>query len=118
LPEAIIAFGIGYTDRPASPASLIEAGYKVVNSAFGLSASRIKAYQAAGLWVNLWVVDEPWQYSRIWFAGADSVTTNYPQRWLAMSRPVLALPYNIYLSAWGLFGLLLAGIFWWSIRSR
>jgi glycerophosphoryl diester phosphodiesterase len=116
LPEAIFAYGIGYTDRPASPASLVEAGYKVVNSAFGLSAGRIRAYQVAGLWVNLWVVDEPWQYSRLWLAGANSVTSNVPQDFKAMPSPVLAFPYRTYLLTWGLFALLAAAVYWRSIR--
>jgi glycerophosphoryl diester phosphodiesterase len=112
LPGAILADGIGYTDRPLAPAALAAQGYKVVNSVYGLSVARIHAYQQAGLWVNLWVVDEPWQYSRLWLAGADSVTSNNPQIFLAMKRPLLALPYTLYLLLWALIGFIAAVLFW------
>jgi glycerophosphoryl diester phosphodiesterase len=112
LPDAILAAGIGYTGIRPSPASLVAGGYRVVNSVYGLSIRRIYAYQAAGLWVNLWVVDEPWQYSRLWLAGADSVTSNNSRGLLAMPRPLLALPYRIYLSVWGFLGLLVAAVVW------
>ncbi|MBN2389249.1 MAG: hypothetical protein JXR84_00915 [Anaerolineae bacterium] len=108
LPGAILAAGIGYTGIPPSPASLVADGYRVVNSVYGLSIRRIHAYQDAGLWVNLWVVDEPWQYSRLWLAGADSVTSNNSQGLLAMPRPVLAMPYGIYLLVWGFLGVIAA----------
>jgi len=117
LPDAILAAGIGYTDDPPSPASLVTGGYRVVNSMYGLSNRRIEAYHDAGLWVNLWVVDEPWQYSRFWLAGADSVTTNDPQAFLALPHPVLAVPYSIYLPGWGLLGLIAAFVFYWKTRT-
>ena len=41
LPDAILAAGIGYTDIPPSPASLVANGYRVVNSVYGLSNRRI-----------------------------------------------------------------------------
>ena len=116
LPDAILAAEIGYTDIPPSPASLVANGYRVVNSVYGLSDRMIHAYQNAGLWVNLWVVDEPWQYSRLWLAGADSVASSYSQSFLAMSRPVLAMPYNIYLAAWGFLGVIAAFIYWQTTR--
>jgi hypothetical protein len=56
------------------------------------------------------VVDEPWQYSRLWLAGADSVTSNVVQTFAAMARPVLALVYPAYLLIWGLVGLLAVGL--------
>jgi glycerophosphoryl diester phosphodiesterase len=108
LPDAILADGIGYTDIPPTPESLVSDGYRVVNSVYGLSDGMIHAYQKAGLWVNLWLVDEPWQYSRLWLAGADSVSSNDIQGLLALPRPVLAMPYNIYLPVWGLLGVIAA----------
>jgi glycerophosphoryl diester phosphodiesterase len=116
LPGAILAAGIGYTEIPPSPASLVADGYRVVNSVYGLSNRRIHAYQNAGLWVNLWVVDEPWQYSRLWLAGASSVTSNNSQGLLAMPRPILAMPYGIYLPVWGLLGVIAALACWWTTR--
>jgi glycerophosphoryl diester phosphodiesterase len=116
LPDAILAAEIGYKDTPPSPESLASDGYSVVNSVYGLSSGMIQAYRKAGLWVNLWVVDEPWQFSRLWLAGADSVATGDIQGFLALSRPVLALPYGVYLSIWGLLGVLAGGVYWRSTR--
>jgi glycerophosphoryl diester phosphodiesterase len=118
LPNAILAAGIGYTQIPPSPASLTAEGYRVVNSVYGLSNRRIQAYQNAGLWVNLWVVDEPWQYSRLWLAGADSVASNNSQGLLAMQSPTLAMPYRIYLPLWGLMGVMAACLYWLTNRKR
>jgi glycerophosphoryl diester phosphodiesterase len=112
LPDVIPAAEIGYTDIPPLPASLYASGYRVVNSVYGLSNRMIHAYQNAGLWVNLWVVDEPWQYSRLWLAGANSVTSSYSQSLLAMPRPVLAMPSSIYLGIWALLGVIAAIIYW------
>ncbi len=110
LPDAILARGIGYTDVPPAPDSLLTDGYQIVNSAYGLSLRRIRAYQDAGMWVNLWVVDEPWQYSRLWLAGTDSVTSNNAQTFCFMSRPLMAMPYTLYLAIWGMVGIIAAGI--------
>lgn len=109
LPEAILAKGLDYRDAPA-PQELMNAGYQLVNSEFGLSNRMIHSYQTSGLWVNLWTVDEPWQYSRVWLAGADSVTSNNVQILMVMPRPVLAIPYSAYLGIWGLTGILLAAL--------
>ncbi len=117
LPEAILATGIDYKERPPAPDALIASGFRVVNSVYGLSQRQIQAYRNAGLWVNLWVVDEPWQYSRLWLAGAGSVTTNRPQRLLTISRPVLAMPYGIYLALWGFLGTMAVLVTWAAPRS-
>jgi len=116
LPNAILAAGIGYTEIPPSPESLVADGYRVINGVYGLSDRRIHAYQNAGLWVNLWVVDEPWQYSRLWLAGADSVTSSNVQGFLALPRPVLAMPYGTYLPIWGFLGAIAAAVYWWTTR--
>ncbi|MBN2385594.1 MAG: hypothetical protein JXB85_01140 [Anaerolineales bacterium] len=112
LPDAILTAGIGYYEYPPSPAALAADGYRVVNSVYSLSNRRIHAYQDAGLWVNLWLVDEPWQYSRLWLAGVNSVTSNYVQTFAAMSHPVAAITVPVYLAIWGAVGLLAAGLYW------
>lgn len=112
LPEAVLAAGVNYRHPPA-PDELVSAGYRVVNSEFGLSNRMIRTYKDAGLWVNLYTVDEPWQYSRLWLAGADSVTSNTIQEFIALSRPVMAMPYSIYLIVWGLIGIGAAGSYAW-----
>jgi glycerophosphoryl diester phosphodiesterase len=111
LPDAILAAGIGYNENPPSPATLVADGYRVVNSIFSLSNRRVHAYQEAGLWVNLWVVDESWQYSRLWLAGVNSVTSSYVQTFAAISRPVAAIPYPVYLAIWGVVGLLASWLY-------
>jgi len=107
LPQAILSAGVDYS-RPPAPQGLVAAGYQLVNSEFGLSNRMIHAYQQAGLWVNLWTVDEPWQYSRLWSSGADSVTSNNVQVLAGMTHPVMALTYSVYLVVWGLLGILAA----------
>ena len=111
LPDAILAAGIGYNDNPPSPAELVADGYRVVNSVYSLSNQRIHAYQEAGLWVNLWVVDEPWQYSSLWLAGVNSVTSSYIQTLAAISQPVAAMTYPVYLAVWGVIGLIAAWMY-------
>ena len=68
----------------------------------------IQAYQRSGLWVNLWTVDEPWQYSRLWHSGADSVTSNNVHILAGMTQPVMTLSYSVYLVVWGLAGIMAA----------
>ena len=106
VPNAILAAGIGYNDNPPSPAALVADGYQVVNSVDNLTNQKIHAYQAAGVWVNLWVVDEPWLYSHFWLAGVNSVTSSYVQTLAAMPHPIAAMPYPVYLAFWGVAGLL------------
>jgi len=107
LPQAILSAGIDYSRTPA-PQELVAAGYQVVNSEFGLSNGMIQAYQRSGLWVNLWTVDEPWQYSRLWHSGADSVTSNNVHILAGMTQPVMTLSYSVYLVVWGLAGIMAA----------
>jgi len=107
LPQAILSAGIDYSRAPV-PQELVAAGYQLVNSEFGLSNGMLQAYQRSGLWVNLWTLDEPWQYSRLWLAGADSVTSNNVHVLAGMTKPVMALSYSVYLVVWGLAGILAA----------
>ncbi|MCX6039119.1 MAG: glycerophosphodiester phosphodiesterase family protein [Chloroflexi bacterium] len=109
LPQAILSAGIDYSRAPA-PQELVATGYQLVNSEVGLTNGLIQAYQRSGLWVNLWTVDEPWQYSRLWRFGADSVTSNNIHVLAGMSRPVMALSYSVYLVMWGLAGILAAAL--------
>ncbi|HPO59259.1 MAG TPA: hypothetical protein PLV53_10480, partial [Anaerolineaceae bacterium] len=70
------------------------------------------------LWVNLWVVDEPWLYSRLWLAGVDSMTSNNVQDLITLPRPAFALPYDLYLLVWGGLGMAAAGVVVWSARYK
>jgi glycerophosphoryl diester phosphodiesterase len=117
LPEAILAKGLDYGNVPP-PQELVDDGYQLVNSEFGLSNRMIHAYQKAGLWVNLWTVDEPWQYSRLWLAGADSVTSNNIQAMNVLSAPIMALSYSIYLIVWSLIGIATVVILFVLVRSK
>jgi hypothetical protein len=67
----------------------------------------IRTYQDAGLWVNLYTVDEPWQFSRFWLSGVDSITTNNLHLFTTLNQPVFSLPLASYLALWlilNLFG--------------
>jgi hypothetical protein len=63
------------------------------------------------LWVNLWLVDEPWQYSSLWLAGVNSVASSYVQTLAVIPHPVAAITYPVYLVIWGVIGLLVAWLY-------
>ncbi|MBN2385956.1 MAG: hypothetical protein JXB85_02980 [Anaerolineales bacterium] len=118
LPGVTLAAGIDYRRNPPSPEDLVSAGYRVVNSEYGLSNRRLRLFHQAGLWVNLWTVDETWQYSRLWLAGADSVTSNNVQGLIALRRPLLAIPYPFFLILWILAGAFAARILGGSLANQ
>ena len=78
----------------------------MINTEYSLSPSSIQEYRQAGLGVNLWTVDEPWQFSRLWLLGVNSVTTNNVQTFKDLAAPVLALPKTTYSYIWGFFSLI------------
>ena len=104
-PGMKLAAGIDSLHPPAA-AELVAQGYQVVNGEYSLSATAIQAYHAAGLWVNLWTVDEPWQFSRLWLLGVESVTTNNLQNLAGMQAPIFSMNAIEYLLIWVIFGLL------------
>ena len=104
------AYFIDYRTPPPAVGSK-EAGYQIINSEYGLSKSWIRQYQAAGLWINLYTIDEPWQFSRLWLLGVGSTTTTNPQAMIALRQPVLSLSFTRFLVLWNLFGIVvLAGL--------
>ncbi len=111
-PEMKLAYGVKY-QTPPSKDELISSGYQIVNSEYGLSEAWIRAYQEAGLWVNLYTIDEPWQYSRLWLLGVNSTTSSNVHRLAGMENPVLGMAYEVYLLVWGLVGLVGLSIFLW-----
>ena len=108
-PEMKPAFGADYQAPPAA-GDLKAQGYQMVNVEYGIDHKWIQQYQAAGLWVNLYTVDEPWQFSRLWLAGVDSITTSNARVMAALDRPIRVLPYNAYALFWALIGL--TGLGW------
>jgi glycerophosphoryl diester phosphodiesterase len=112
LPDAQLAAGVDAAHPPA-PQKLLADGYRVVNSEYTLSGKHIRAYLQAGLWVNLWTVDEPWQFSRLWLLGASSTTTNNLPALSALEKPLMGLTYWLYTLIWGAVGLLVLGIMIW-----
>jgi glycerophosphoryl diester phosphodiesterase len=86
------------------------AGYQVVNVEYGISPAWIRQYQAAGLWVDVYTVDEPWQFSRLWLLGVDSVTTSNAALMAGMTRPILGMPYSLYVVLWCMVGLVGVGL--------
>ncbi len=103
-----LANSTDYT-HPPSVSELRSLGFEIVNSEYGLSAAWIAKYVRAGIHVNVWTVDEAWQFSRLWLLGVNSVTTNNLAGFAAMPRPYLAIPYGWFALAWCTAGLLLGG---------
>ncbi|NJD60152.1 MAG: hypothetical protein FIA98_12225 [Anaerolineae bacterium] len=108
-PEMKLAYGVKYQAPPATD-ELRSSGYQIVNSEYGLGEEWIRKYREAGLWINLYTIDEPWQYSRLWLLGADSTTSSNAHMLVALSKPVSSMSYELYLVVWGLVGLASLGL--------
>jgi glycerophosphoryl diester phosphodiesterase len=108
-PTIIRAYGADYQSPPTA-ADLTGPGYQLVNVEYGLSPRWIDEYQAANLWLNIYTVDEPWQFSRLWLLGVDSVTTSNARVMSRLDHPLFSLPYGQYALLWGLVGLLWLGL--------
>jgi hypothetical protein len=108
-PAMLPAYSTNYNLPPDADA-LQAAGYRVVNAEYGLSPEWLRVYRQAGLWVNLWTVDEPWQFSRLWLLGVDSTTSSNAGEMAALPRPVWALAYETYVWLWAAAGVLALGV--------
>jgi glycerophosphoryl diester phosphodiesterase len=108
-PDMVPAYGLDYR-FPVPAAGLAGEGYLVVNAEYGLSPQWIHTYEQNGLWVNLYTVDEPWQFSRLWILGANSVTTSNVKVMAELTRPMFSFTWTQYLLVWGLIGLLGLGV--------
>ena len=109
LPEAKLAVGID-EDNILAGSDLVYVGYPVVNAEYTLPVDVIRDYQSSGLWVNIYTVDETWQYSRLWILGVDSTTTNQLTGMMALKRPFLSMPYIIYALLLVIAGVIAIGI--------
>ncbi|XP_068103730.1 glycerophosphoinositol inositolphosphodiesterase GDPD2 isoform X2 [Hyperolius riggenbachi] len=65
-----------------------------------LSVPEIRSYRRDNVSVNLFVVNEPWLFSHVWCAGANSVTSNSFQLLSALKRPIWLLDPVNYLIIW------------------
>lgn len=99
------AYGVDF-QTPPSAGDLNKAGYQIVNAEYGLSKDWIRKYQNANLWVNLYTIDEPWQYSRLWLLGINSTTTSNVQAMVALYHPILSMPFGQYVLLWSAVGIL------------
>jgi glycerophosphoryl diester phosphodiesterase len=102
-PYMIRAYGADY-QSPPTVADLKAQGYQLVNVEYGLSPEWIAKYQAADLWVNIYTVDEPWQFSRLWLLNVDSVTTSNAGVMIDLEQPLLSQPYRQYFLQWVMLG--------------
>ncbi|OGO25605.1 MAG: hypothetical protein A2136_11120 [Chloroflexi bacterium RBG_16_54_11] len=62
------------------------------------------------MWVNLYTVDEAWQFSRLWLLGVDSITTSNVGEMANLEKPILMLPYDLYSLLWSVIGLSAMGL--------
>jgi glycerophosphoryl diester phosphodiesterase len=97
--------GIDY-QKPPEATELRMAGYQIVNAEYGLPSQWIRAYQAAGLWVNLYTIDEPWQFSHMWLLRVDSITSSNAKAMVSLTQPIMSLPYEKYRLLWSVIGIL------------
>ena len=115
-PDMTLVAGID-PGAAAVPEVLKAQGYTIINTEYSIPPASIEEYRQAGFGVNLWTVDEPWQFSRLWLLGVSSITTNNTQTFKNMTEPVLALPKTTYSYIWGLFSLLSLGLLYYKIPS-
>lgn len=108
-PEMVPVYGLDYQSPPKA-VSLTREGYLIVNAEYGLNPQLMHEYEQNGLWVNLYTVDEPWQFSRLWILGANSITTSNARVMADLSRPIFSMPWRQYLLVWGLVGLVGLGV--------
>lgn len=103
-PEMVPTYSADF-QSPPSAARLGAEGYLVIDVEYGLGRQWIKRYHDAGVWVNMYTVDETWQFSRLWIMGVDSITTNNVQVMNSLTHPLLSLPFNRYVVIWSAVGL-------------
>jgi glycerophosphoryl diester phosphodiesterase len=93
-PGAKLAFGVDNDNIPKAIKLKID-GYQVVNAEYTLPVKSLLDFKKY-YWVNIYTVDEAWQYSRLWILGVDSTTTNQLTNLMALKKPLLSVPYIIY----------------------
>jgi glycerophosphoinositol inositolphosphodiesterase len=108
-PQMVLTYGADYKDPPDAQA-LSDQGYQIVNVDYGMPLEWIARYKQAGLKVNPYVVDEPAMFSRLWLAGADSMTTNNVHSMVSLNKPTPDLPYMNYLLVYCLVGFASLGL--------
>ena len=99
------AYGVDFRTPPQA-GDLKASGYQIVNAEYGLSKDWIRKYQEANLWVNVYTIDEPWQYSRLWLLSVNSTTTSNAQTMIELRRPILSIPFGQYVVLWSGVGIL------------
>jgi glycerophosphoryl diester phosphodiesterase len=104
-PEMAAAYGADYQSLPGAE-ELVSRGYQIVNVEYGISQQWIETYQDAGLWVNIYTIDEPWQFSRLWLLGVDSITTSNAHMLVNLEKPVFSMTYGWYVMFWCMVGLI------------
>jgi hypothetical protein len=104
-----LAYGVDYQSPPSAD-ELKAAGYQIVNAEYGLPKDWISTYQEAGLWVNQYTIDEPWQYSRLWLLGVDSTTSSNVHTMVGLEQPVFSLTFGNYLLLWSIIGMISLGL--------
>ncbi|XP_044306084.1 glycerophosphodiester phosphodiesterase domain-containing protein 5 isoform X2 [Varanus komodoensis] len=80
---------------------LRDGGFRKLNLRYTkVSSDEIRAYAAANLSVNLYVVNEPWLYSVLWCSGVQSVTSDSAHLLRALSSPLWLMPPDEYYLIW------------------
>jgi glycerophosphoryl diester phosphodiesterase len=108
-PEMKTANGANYKSPPSAE-GLKAQGYQIVNVEYGIPSRWIEAYQDAGLWVNIYTIDESWQFSRLWLQGVNSITSSNAHVLVRLDRPVFSIPYGWFAAIWILVGLIGVGL--------
>lgn len=108
-PEFTRVAGLDSKNLPAAT-ELLTSGYQVVNVDTGISKKEIRAFQAADLLVNVYVVDQDWLFSQLWLDGVNSITSNNIHQLGGLVRPMLAVPFWTYAVILAVAGLVL--LFW------
>lgn len=118
--NACLASGLGKrvwfaTDDPRAT-NLTRVGVELVNTNAGIPFETLRAYYRAGTPVMVWTVDDPYQFSTLWVAGAAHVKTNRPWMVAGLERPLGYARRGTYYGIWVLAYLLGAGHVGWTWR--
>lgn len=99
---------IGLSSEDLLPAKeSLAKGFQVVNVDKGIYTKNIREFQAAGLQINIYVINEPWLFSQLWVKGVNSITSDSIHELKDLNAPVVGMSQVQFVIFWSLLGVIL-----------